>query len=102
MMKTFVAAFLAGLLFSEGVSARGDVPGRPEGGGILNAVDLAARTITLDGKTYALTNQTRWVGLGPGETPGSVASKLLNHRVGFQLQDEGGSKPEVTQIWVLP
>jgi hypothetical protein len=68
----------------------------------LNAIDLAARTITLDGKTYALTNQTRWVGLGPGESPGAVASKLLNHRLGFKTDEVGPNTTVVTEIWIMP
>ena len=102
MTKTYVAILLAGLLLVTAVSALAERQGgRPEAIGVLNSIDLPAQAITLDGKTYAMTEQTRWVGLAPGTSPSDVASKLVNHRLGFKTQDEGPNTSVVTEIWLM-
>ena len=101
MTKTYVAILLTGLLLATGVSAGAERRGRPEAIGVVNSIDLPSNTITLDGKTYAITQQTRWIGLAPGMSPSEVASKLVNHRLGFKTQDEGPDTAVVTEIWLM-
>lgn len=101
MIKMLIATLFTGLLLAAaGVSAGEGVPGRPEAVGTLNAIDLAAHTMVLDGKTYVISDSASWMGLGPAESPGTIASKLLDHRLGFRAEQVGPDKAVITEIWV--
>lgn len=103
MTKKLVVILLAGVVYMAGVSAENERRlGRPEAIGTMNSIDFLAHTITLDGETYAITDKTTWVGLKAGESPRNAATKLVDHRLGFELQDVGEGSPVVTQIWVMP
>ena len=92
---------MIGLFCSAAVPAKEPRLFPPEAMATVNAIDLSAKRVTLDGKTYAITEETRWIGLAPGESPSDVAAKLVNHQLGFRLRYVDPDNTVVTEIWLI-
>jgi len=101
MKKRFGAMFLIGLLCSVAVSAGEPRLVPPEAMATVDAIDLPAKSVTLNGKTYSITEDTRWIGLADGESPSDVAQKLVKHRLGFRTQYVDPNNTVVTEIWLI-
>jgi len=70
---------------------------RPELVQTMDRVDIAGRSITLDGKTYKLADKVRWVGLGE-RRPEDVIPLMSGKRIGVVVEYTG-KNAEVTEVW---